>query len=260
MYVWFIVLDLAFLGFLLSMQACLDGPGDPVYISEWIYQCKQHARLQALPWVVVVLLGAVVFWQLAWMYRVAREHEHGRCALHRAREASAAPMIFFSVLSVVGAFMVVFFDNHEEPPNMGHELGVLLLTLGVFVALHIVWAILRTGDSNERLQGTGVRRVPFYMWLQYDVAFALAIVLFGVSAFFLKDFPHTVSVVAEYVALALLFLQMFWLFLVCCERDSRGSETCTYAGFSAADGDRRRPETERDIQAGRVFLNYRARI
>jgi hypothetical protein len=50
-----------------------------------------------------------------------------------------------------------------------------------------------------------------------------------VSAFVPTEIPLTVSVVAEYVALSLLFLQMFWLFLACGERDAAGAAACAYA-------------------------------
>lgn len=228
MYERFVLLDLAALALLLSMIACMDGSGDAAYVSEWMYQCNHRARLWVLPWIVLVLFAAVVFWQLAWMYRVARENEHGACAAFRARDGSPAAMILFSCLSVAGAFMVVQFEIHMEP-NYIHRIGVFLMTLGFFVALHIVWAILRTGDSNERLHDKRPHRVPFYMWFEYDLVFVLAIVLFMVSAFAASDIPHTVSVVAEYVALTLLFLQMFGLFLACCERDSRALGSCVYA-------------------------------
>ena len=225
MYESFVLLDLAAVALLLSMISCGSGSGNAAYVSEWMYQCNHSARLWVLPWLVLALFVAVVFWQLAWMYRVAREHEHGACAQHRSGEQSAAAMILFSCLSVAGAFMVVRFEIHAQP-NYIHRIGVFLMTFGFFVALHIVWAILRTGESNERLHDKRPRRMPFYMWFEYDLLFVLAIVLFMVSAFVPTEIPLTVSVVAEYVALSLLFLQMFWLFLACCELDSRA---CVYA-------------------------------
>lgn len=250
MYAGFVLLDLATVAFTVSMASCGVGSGDAAYVSEWIYQCKHSARLPMLPWIAFALFAAVVFWQLAWMYRVAREHEHGECAQYRSREASAGPMIFFSCLSVVGAFMVIQFEIHVDEHKYLHRIGVFAMTLGFFVALHIVWVILRTGDSNERLHDKRPSRVPFYMWFQYDLVFVLAIILFMVSAFVLTEIPQTVSVVAEYAALSLLFLQMFWLFLACRERERRASE-----GLQAYGETDRTPKTQ-----GRVFLKCRARV
>ena len=180
MYLRFVVLDLAAVAVLLSMMQCGVGSGDAAYVSEWIYQCK-HGRLQALPWIWLALFAGVVFWQLAWMYRVARAHEHGACAAFRARDGSPAAMIFFSCLSVGGAFLVVQFELHTEP-NYIHRTGVFMMALGFFVALHIVWAILRTGESNRRLLGPRRSAVPPYAWFPYDVGCVLAIVLGIASA------------------------------------------------------------------------------
>jgi hypothetical protein len=228
MYERFVLLDLAAVAVLLSMIACGGGSGDAAYVSEWIYQCKHSTGLQVLPWIFFALFAAVVFWQLAWMYRVARAHEHGTCAAFRAGEEPATAMIFFSCVSVGGAFAVIQFEIHSEQWAL-HRLGVIAMTFGYFVALHIVWAILRTGESTERLLGQRRSAVPVHAWFPYDVLFVAALVLFMLGAFLPTEIPQVVSVVAEYVALALLFLQTFWLFVACCKRDAEGAGACAYA-------------------------------
>lgn len=228
MYASFVLLDLATAAALLSMIACGDGSGDAEFVSEWIYQCKHDARLVFLPWLWAALFAGVVFWQLAWMYRVARVHEHGSCAQFRSGEDSASAMIFFSCVSVAGAFAVVHFEIHTVEHQAAHRVGVLAMTFGLFVALHIVWAILRTGDSNGRLLGQGRSAVPAHAWFPYDVLFVCALGLFLVGAFLPSDVPHAASVTAEYVAVVLLFLQLFWLFVACSERDASAAR-CAYA-------------------------------
>jgi hypothetical protein len=228
MYIWFVLLDLATLAVLLSMLACVEGSGDAAYVSEWIYQCKHSAGLHVLPWIFFALFAAVVFWQLAWMYRVARAHEHGACAAFRAGEGSATAIIVFSCVSVVGAWAVIHFEIHSEN-KVPHRLGVIAMAFGFFVALHIVWAILRTGESTERLLGQRRSAVPVHAWFPYDVLFVAAIALFMLGAFLPTEIPHAVSVAAEYAALSLLFLQTFWLFLACCKRDAETAGPCAYA-------------------------------
>lgn len=229
MYARFVFLDLVTAAVLLSMLACGSGSGDAEFVSEWIYQCKHDARLELLPWVWLALFAGVVFWQLAWMYRVARVHEHGGCAQYRSDEDSATAMIFFSCVSVAGAFAVIAFEIHTEGHKLAHRIGVLAMTFGFFVAVHIVWAILRTGDSNRRLLGQRRSAVPAYAWFPYDVLFVGALGLFLVGAFVPSDVPHAASVAAEYVAVVLLFLQLFWLFLACCDRDSEDAGPCVYS-------------------------------
>jgi hypothetical protein len=162
------------------------------------------------------------------MYRVARAHEHDGCAAFRADEEPVTAMIFFSCASVAGAFAVIQFEIHSEQWAL-HRLGVIAMAFGFFVALHIVWTILRTGESTERLLGQRRSAVPVHAWFPYDVLFVAAIVLFMMIAFLPTQIPHAVSVAAEYAALELLFLQTFWLFVTCCRRDAEGAGACAYA-------------------------------
>jgi hypothetical protein len=131
-------------------------------------------------------------------------------------------------MSVGGAFAVIEFEIHGAH-KVRHRLGVIAMAFGFFVALHIVWAIVRTGESTERLLGKRRSAVPAHAWFPYDVLFVAAIVLFMLGAFLPTDIPLVVSVVAEYLALALLFLQTFWLFLACCRRDAEAAGACAYA-------------------------------
>ncbi len=50
-----------------------------------------------------------------------------------------------------------------------------------------------------------------------------------VGVFVPSDVPHVASVTDEYVVVTLLFLQLFWLFLTCYERDTEGAGSCAYA-------------------------------
>ena len=221
MYAGFLLLDLTGVALTLSMLSCLDGSGDPAYVSEWILQCKRSAHLQALPWIVFALFAVVVLWQLDWMYRVARAYAQTEWVHASCSELSHLPMILLSWVSVAGAFMLIHYNyRSENVDGVGlHRLGVGLMTIGFFAALHIIWSILRTGDCIQRLNDKRPRHVPFYMWFQYDVVFVLFICVFIFTAFAVTGVPAIVSVISEYIALSLLFLQMFWLFLACCERE-----------------------------------------
>ena len=221
MHASFILLDVTAAALTLSMVSCLDGSGDPAYVSEWILQCKSSANLQALPWVVFALLAVVVLWQLDWMYRVARAYAQAECVQSISSELSHLPMILLSWLSVAGTFLLIHFNYRSEhvDGNNLHRLGVFLMTAGFFAALHVIWSILRTGDCNQRLNDRRPRRVPFYMWFQYDLVFVIFIFAFIFTAFAVTGIPEIVSVISEYIALSLLFLQMIWLFLTCCERE-----------------------------------------
>ena len=70
--------------------------------------------------------------------------------------------------------------------------------------------------------------MPPYAWFPYDVLFVGALGLFLVGAFVPSEVPHVASVTAEYVAVVLLFLQLFWLFVACSERDASAA-LCAYA-------------------------------
>jgi hypothetical protein len=236
MYASFILLDLTATALTLSMVSCLDGSGDPVYVSTWIMQCKRSAHLQALPWIVFALFAVVVLWQLDWMYRVARAYAQAQCVHSSMSELSHLPMILLSWLSVAGAFLLIQFNYRSEhvDGNNLHRLGVFLMTAGFFAALHVIWWILRTGDGNQRLNDKRPRRVPFYMWFQYDVVFVVFILVFIFTAFAATGVPERVSVIAEYIALSLLFLQMAWLFLACCEREPAELGPPTLATISFA--------------------------
>ena len=221
MYAIFMLLDLTSTALTLSMLSCLDGSGDAAYVSVWITQCKRSATLQALPWVVFALFVLVVLWQLDWMYRVARAYAQTACVHASCSELSHLPIILLSWVSVVGFFLLVQYDyRSENVDGQGmHRLGVGLMTVGFFAAVHVIWSILRTGDCIHRLNDKRPRRVPFYMWFQYDVVFVLFICFFIVTAFGVTGVPEIVSVISEYIAMSLLFLQMIWLFLACCERE-----------------------------------------
>jgi hypothetical protein len=236
MYASFVLLDLTCAALTLSMVSCLDGSGDPAYVSEWIAQCKRRATLQALPWAVFALFAVVVLWQLDWMYRVARAYAQTECVHASCSELSHLPMILLSWVSVAGLFLLIRYDYRSDDENDKslHRLGVGLMTIGFFAALHVIWSILRTGDCIQRLNDKRPRRVPFYMWFQYDLVFVLFICFFIFTAFAVTGVPEIVSVISEYVALSLLFLQMIWLFLACCEREPAELGPPTLATVSLA--------------------------
>jgi uncharacterized membrane protein YciS (DUF1049 family) len=74
----------------------------------------------------------------------------------------------------------------------------------------------RAAQSNDRLREAGMEVVPRLEWAEYDLLFIAVLVVFMVTS--LLGTNRTVSVVCEYVAFGMLFVQTTWLFLVCCER------------------------------------------
>ena len=228
---WFVVLDAALVAWTVSLSACAQHGDDVAYISEFILHCKRSAATSFIPWLCVVVFGAVVLVQFWWMYRVAgacfrkSSATFSNCDEARGDDAEAGSacvgervFLCCALTAVLGFLFVVRFDWRETSALeiAMHRLGVVALSVGIFLTLHLIWVHLKAAQSNDRLRDTGMELVSWVEWAEYDVLFIAVLLVFMVTS--LLGTNRTVSVVCEYVAFGMLFVQTTWLFLVCCER------------------------------------------
>jgi hypothetical protein len=229
---WFVLLDAALIAWTMSLGACAQPGDDVAYISEFILQCKRSAATSFIPWLCVVVFAAVVLVQLWWMYRVAavcfRESSatpaDALAELHKGSAETGSVLLgervflCLAATAVLGFLFVVRFDWRETSATEValHRLGVVALSVGIFLTLHLIWVQLRAAQSNERLQDLGMTSVPRVEWVEYDMLFVGVLLVFLVTS--LLGTNRTVSVVCEYVAFVMLFVQTTWLFVVCWER------------------------------------------
>ena len=227
MIMWYVLLDAALVGSTMSLSACAQRGEDVAYISEFILQCKRGAATSFIPWLCVAVFSGVVVVQLWWMFRVAAACLLQSSATPRACESPSAAetwrserlFLLCAATAVLGFLFVVRFDWRETSAAEVwlHRTGVVALSAGIFLTLHLIWVQLRTAQSNDRLREV-VAVVPCVEWAGYDVLFVCVLLVFLVTSLLGTD--RTVSVVCEYVAFVMLFVQTTWLFLACCERDA----------------------------------------
>jgi hypothetical protein len=120
--------------------------------------------------------------------------------------------------AVAGLVLVVSFDwrGAGEAAAWTHRTGVVLLSVGSFGALQLVWLRLRAGDSVALVARGHAPGVPWLSWVEWDVAFLALVGVFFVTT---VVEGHTVlSAVCEYLAFALLMAQTTWLLVLCVER------------------------------------------
>jgi len=216
-----VLIDALLVGSTVSLTRCADGGADIAYISEFILLCKRDVHTRFIPWLCVAAFACVVFVQLWWMHRVSAAwfRESGAAKTEAPKTGSERLFLFSAAASVAGFLCVVQFDWRDTSSAhiSAHRAGVAALSLGSFVALHLIWANLRAAASNVLLQHARLAEVPCVAWAEYDVLFVCVLAVFMVTS--LLGTSRVVSVVCEYVAFAMLFVQTTWLFLVCLERE-----------------------------------------
>lgn len=239
-----VLIDSFVLSSVVSLALCANGAnrGESVaFISELIVQCKQRVETRFIPWVCVAAFACLVFVQMWWMHGVSatwlRESAGTENFAKDAKKAGKTgnetnetqetsnggyAFVLFGAVAVLGFCGVVYFDcNGSTVDRMRHHVGVGALSLGTFVALHLVWVNLRTAVGNERLRDKplvddDLADVPCVTWVEFDVVWVAVLCAFIATG--LLENNYIASVWCEYVAFVMLFVQMTWLFLVCLER------------------------------------------
>ena len=215
----FMALDAVLLCLVTGLSGCARGGDEFTFVSEFILLCKRGAGTVFLPWLCWVVFVAVMWFQLPWMFEVAQ------VAVRRSGESVAKSSPPFDVhgaflwwvwAAVLGFLLVVVFDWRDRGPAeiWLHRTGVVALSAGLFVTLHLVWLQLKIAESNANLQETKVHASPS-QWVGYDVVFVVVLLVFMLTS--LLGTNQTVSTASEYAAFAMLFMQTTWLLLACWE-------------------------------------------
>lgn len=221
---WFVLLDAVLLCLVAGLSGCARRGDEVTFVSEFILLCKRGAGTVALPWLCLVVFAAVVLVQLPWMFGVAQRHERQsseseaqktQTAYESTAYAGAGAFWWCACAAVLGFFFVVVFDWRDRGPAeiWLHRAGVVALSAGLFVSLHLVWLHLKVAESNGMLQH-GTHASPS-KWAGYDAVFVGVLLVFLLTS--LLGTNQTVSVGSEYVAFGMLFVQTTWLLLACWE-------------------------------------------
>ena len=217
----FLLLDAVLLCLVTGLSGCAQRGDEVTFVSEFILLCKRNAATAVLPWLCLVAFAAVVLVQLPVMFDDARyaasQSTTNSIEIPTAYSKDGA-FLWCALTAVLGFLLVVVFDWRDRGPVeiWLHRAGVVALSVGLFLSLHLIWLHLKVFESNSKLNGEQLH-VSLAKWAGYDVVFVGVLCLFLLTS--LLGTNQTVSVSSEYVAFAMLFIQTTWLQLACWEYD-----------------------------------------